>query len=110
MMGVDYCLHLMHLRRGELRDADHWAHLAADLEFEYADDLWSQDPQRSAERPAGPSPASCGFAGRVGTRAKAVLREAVATLTMRPDEDFGAVPQPDPPSLVPHLTAFAAAL
>ncbi|MVO85720.1 hypothetical protein GPA10_13375 [Streptomyces sp. p1417] len=27
-----YCLHLLHLRRGELRDADHWAHQALDLD------------------------------------------------------------------------------
>ncbi|GAB2892195.1 hypothetical protein GCM10027074_70420 [Streptomyces deserti] len=27
-----YCLHLFHLRRGELRDADHWAHQALTLD------------------------------------------------------------------------------
>lgn len=27
-----YCLHLLHLRRGELRDADHWAHQALTLD------------------------------------------------------------------------------
>ncbi|MCE0446847.1 hypothetical protein LT493_26370 [Streptomyces tricolor] len=29
-----YCLHLFHLRRGELRDADHWMRQALDLDFD----------------------------------------------------------------------------
>ena len=41
-----YCLHLLHLRRGELRDADHWMSQAIDLDFHM--------PPRRTARPQPP--------------------------------------------------------
>ncbi|MCL7377794.1 hypothetical protein [Streptomyces sp. 35G-GA-8] len=78
-----YCLYLLHLGRGERRDAAHWADQAADLDSGLvalpAGRLTVSRPTTHHRRP--PSPA---------------LRAAVQRLTIEEDEEFGSVPHPDP--------------
>ncbi|OON80051.1 hypothetical protein [Streptomyces tsukubensis] len=91
-----YCLHLLHLARGERRDAAHWAGQAADLDAEPrphpAGRLSIRQPVRRRRR--GPTDA---------------LRAAVARLTTDEDEEFGSVPHPDP-DLADHIEELAEAL
>ncbi|CAM5232434.1 hypothetical protein SHIRM173S_00205 [Streptomyces hirsutus] len=47
-----YCLHLFHLLRGELRDADHWVHQALDLD---SDIHLTPTTPRPAHRPEHPA-------------------------------------------------------
>ncbi|MEV7085688.1 hypothetical protein AB0O07_07315 [Streptomyces sp. NPDC093085] len=92
-----YCLHLLHLARGERRDAAHWAGQAADLD---------------AGRTVPPS-------GRMTLRQIATdhprrppspaLRAAVQRLTTEEDEEFGTVPHPDP-HLAEHIAELADAV
>ncbi|MCP3766288.1 hypothetical protein [Streptomyces sp. MAR25Y5] len=47
-----YCLHLLHLLRGELRDADHRVHQALDLDSDIHPALAAPWPARRLEHPA----------------------------------------------------------
>ncbi|GAA3834775.1 hypothetical protein GCM10022403_079450 [Streptomyces coacervatus] len=97
-----YCLYLMHLRRGELRDAEHWAE-----QVEQLDSVASQYRPRvlqlttwHMETPARDLAAS--------EPPSAALRDAIDHLGKGCDEDYGLVPQPDP-ALAERLEEFAAA-
>ncbi|WP_217144922.1 hypothetical protein [Streptomyces sp. AC627_RSS907] len=46
-----YCLHLHHLLRGELRDADHWAHQALDLDSDLHLTPATPGPARRLDHP-----------------------------------------------------------
>ncbi|MGW2952829.1 hypothetical protein [Streptomyces eurythermus] len=72
-----YCLHLFHLRRGELRDADHWMRQALDLDYD--PDFDSMLPRTRPGQPPAPQPH--------------VLREAVERLKV--DEACGEFHHPD---------------
>ncbi|MFG2222507.1 hypothetical protein [Streptomyces sp. NPDC048644] len=76
-----HCLHLLHLYRGELRDAEHWAGQAADLAGGAAAPLTRGAAPRARGHRRHPSPA---------------LRAAVRHLTVDVDDEFGRVPHPDP--------------
>jgi hypothetical protein len=80
-----YCMYLVHVGRGELRDAEHWAFQVAELD-ELAET--GSDTHRVTV-------ATTAHNSRRG-RPDPALREAVQQLTVDPDDDFGAVPQPDP--------------
>ncbi|MFF3343235.1 hypothetical protein [Streptomyces flavidovirens] len=78
-----YCLYLLHLARGERRDAAHWADQAADLD---SGDLLPQAGRLSIRHATHddhrtPHPA---------------LRALVERLTTDEDDEFGSVPHPDP--------------
>lgn len=75
-----HCLHLLHLRRGELRDAEHWAGQAIDL---------AHGPDHLGGRHEVIRP-------RGQRTPPLALQAAVGHLGVEPDEDFGAIPQPDP--------------
>ncbi|MGV9758638.1 hypothetical protein ACWDUC_22800 [Streptomyces tricolor] len=74
-----YCLHLFHLRRGELRDADHWMRQALDLDFDPDFDSILTHPRPRPDQPPTPQPQ--------------VLREAVERLKV--DEACGEFHHPD---------------
>ncbi|MFD0396228.1 hypothetical protein ACFQ3Z_45060 [Streptomyces nogalater] len=74
-----YCLHLFHLRRGELRDADHWMRQALDLDFDPDYDNILTHPRTRPDQPPTPQPH--------------VLREAVERLKV--DEACGEFHHPD---------------
>ncbi|MEV1085768.1 hypothetical protein AB0I98_47435 [Streptomyces sp. NPDC050211] len=87
-----YCLYLMHLRRGEVRDAEHWARQVERLDAEpdqYRPRVDELKPWR-AERP------------------RAALRHAVNDIDTSCDEDYGLVPHLDP-ALAGRLAELAAA-
>jgi hypothetical protein len=88
-----YCMYLVHVGRGELRDAEHWAYQAADLD----DAAAAHHPHRLAMAPT---------AGdhRRG-RPSPTLREAVGRLTVQ-DDEFGSVPHIDP-RLADRIEEFA---
>jgi hypothetical protein len=79
-----YCLHLFHLGRGELRDADHWMGQARDLDIDLA------------HRPARPE--------RPRTPHTRLLREAVERLKV--DEACGEFHHPDQ-RLADHIDVLA---
>ncbi|MBT2510707.1 hypothetical protein J7I98_33720 [Streptomyces sp. ISL-98] len=90
-----YCLYLLHLARGERRDADHWADQAADLDSEDlipAGRLNIRHTTRHSHR--APNPA---------------LRALVERLTTDEDDEFGSVPHPDP-HLADRIEELAEAL
>ncbi|WFB10365.1 hypothetical protein LRS74_27495 [Streptomyces sp. LX-29] len=100
-----YCLYLLHMRRGELRDAEHWACQVAELD---AEPRPVRSPEPGPERHPGPGPApDSDRAAGIGIRydisgpppggpSEASLREAVERLDIDTDADYGAIPQPDP--------------
>lgn len=97
-----YCLYLMHLRRGELRHAEHWAKQVEWLDVkpgQYRRRVL-QLAARSVEVPTGSDVQS--------ELPSAALRNAVDDLGKGCDEDYGLVPQPDP-ALGERLEEFAAA-
>ncbi|MBP2401098.1 hypothetical protein [Streptomyces syringium] len=75
-----YCLHLLHLGRGDLRDADHWAYQAVALTDHY--------PSPFSQRVTGPQPHFPSDA----------LRKVVGRLKADEVEEFGfgRVMHPDP--------------
>lgn len=94
-----YCLYLMHLRRGEQRDAEHWARQIQQLDDEpdqyrprieelkaWRDDPYQGDPSHSPT----------------------ALRRAIDELDSSCDDDYGRVPQPDP-ALAERLEELATA-
>ncbi|WP_406358559.1 hypothetical protein [Streptomyces sp. NBC_00658] len=97
-----YCLYLMHLRRGELRDAEHWAEQVEQLDVDagqYRPHVLQLTPwpvETRARKFAPPELPST------------ALRDAVDHLGKGCDEDYGLVPQPDP-ALAERLEEFAAA-
>lgn len=86
------CLHLLHLARGELRDAEHWAGQAAAL----AGGPAVLSRPRTAPLPAAGQP-------------RAALRAVLGLLTVDEDDEFGRVPHPDP-CLADRLRELADAL
>ncbi|MGW7052331.1 hypothetical protein [Streptomyces sp. NPDC054887] len=91
-----YCLHLLHLARGERRDAAHWADQAADLDsgdMLHAGRLSIRHATRHDDHRA-PNP---------------VLRALVQQLTTDEDDEFGSVPHPDP-QLADQIEVLADAL
>ncbi|GGP00102.1 hypothetical protein [Wenjunlia tyrosinilytica] len=88
-----YCLQLFHLGRGEMRDADHWAHQAFALTDQY--------PSPVFERAICPDPHF----------PHAALREAVGRLKVDEVEEFGfgRVLHPDP-GLAERIEELADAL
>lgn len=91
-----YCLYLLHLARGERRDADHWADQAADLDsgdLIQTGRLSIRHTTRHDHR-AAPNPA---------------LRALVERLTTDEDDEFGSVPHPDP-HLADEIEELAEAL
>ncbi|WP_052397997.1 hypothetical protein [Streptomyces sp. NRRL F-5123] len=93
-----YCMYLTHVSRGELRDAQHWA-----LQTSQLDELAEHGDYTHRIILA-----LCAHNGRT-RRPDPLLREAVQQLTVDPDDDFGAVPQPDP-GLADRLEELAGAL
>ncbi|MEU0955850.1 hypothetical protein ABZ353_26475 [Streptomyces niveus] len=93
-----YCLYLLHLARGERRDAAHWADQAAHLDDSDPDippvGRLNIRPTPTPGHPQRPSPA---------------LRAAVQRLTVEKDDELGAVPHPDP-SLAEKIGELAEAL
>ncbi|MFD9813471.1 hypothetical protein [Streptomyces sp. NPDC059080] len=87
-----HCLHLLHLTRGELRDAAHWADQAAAL----AGGPTVLSRSRTAPPPDARQP-------------RAALRAVVGLLTVGEDDEFGRVPHPDP-CLADRLRELADAL
>ncbi|MFI6698885.1 hypothetical protein ACIBJC_07860 [Streptomyces sp. NPDC050509] len=79
-----HCLHLLHLARGERRDAAHWADQAADLEA------------GRTLPPAGRLTVGRVAADHPRRPPSPALRAAVQRLTIERDEEFGSVPHPDP--------------
>ncbi|WP_406447415.1 hypothetical protein OG782_01185 [Streptomyces sp. NBC_00876] len=90
-----YCLHLLHLSRGERRDAAHWAEQAAALDC-------------GAIRAGRLSVRHATGQGR-DHRPSPQLRAAVQRLTIEEDDDFGSVPHPDP-DLADQIVELADAL
>lgn len=81
-----YCLYLMHLRRGELRDAEHWANQIKRLDDEpdqYRPRI--QELQKWSGEPHDLKP----------SQPRMALHEAVKKLDTTCDDDYGQVPQPD---------------
>lgn len=93
-----YCMYLIHVSRGELRDAEHWAFQTAEL-----DEL--AEAGNSTHRVTMAITAHNCRRGRPDP----LLREAVQQLAVDPDDDFGAVPQPDP-GLADRIEELAGAL
>ncbi|MBL1086774.1 hypothetical protein JK359_33245 [Streptomyces actinomycinicus] len=93
-----YCLYLLHLRRGETRDAAHWAEQIRRLNAEC--DQYLLQPSESTVRDVTPH--------RDCPCRDGVLRDAVEHLPTSCDDDYGLVPQPDP-ALAGQLEALAAA-
>jgi hypothetical protein len=88
-----YCLHLFHLGRGDLRDADHWAYQAASLT--------GKNPSFTFKRATGRPPRF----------PSAALRQAVSRLKYDEVEEFGLgrVLHPDP-DLAEQIEELADAL
>jgi hypothetical protein len=80
-----YCMYLVHLGRGELRDAQHWAFQAAEL-----------DAAATTGHPHRLDIATAVRAARRSSRSNRLLREAVRRLTVDQDDELGRVPHPDP--------------
>jgi hypothetical protein len=76
-----HCLHLLHLARGDIRDAEHWARQAVLL----SDTPW-----------AGRLSLSTTAVRDYTCHATAALRALVRCLTVEEDDDLGRVPRPDP--------------
>jgi hypothetical protein len=77
-----YCMYLVHVGRGELRDAEHWAFQAAELDAAASvGHRLTLDVPAHDRRRGRPSP---------------VLRAAVEQLTVDTDDELGHVPHPDP--------------
>ncbi|MFF9481761.1 hypothetical protein [Streptomyces sp. NPDC014733] len=87
-----HCLHLLHLARGELRDAEHWAGQAAAL---------AGGPTVLSRPHTAPPPD--------GYQPRAALRAVIGLLTVDEDDEFGRVPHPDP-CLADRLRELADAL
>ncbi|MGW2883064.1 hypothetical protein ACWDBP_44275 [Streptomyces sp. NPDC001233] len=94
-----YCLYLMHLRRGELRDAEHWAR-----QIEQLDDEPDQYRPRIEELKVWRSKPH----DRDLPQPRTALRSAVNDFDTTCDDDYGQVPQPDP-ALVERLEYLATA-
>jgi hypothetical protein len=77
-----YCLYLLHLGRGELRDAEHWIWQAAELDDAATSRVGRLNVRcTNWPRRRRPSPALC---------------EAVRRLKVDQDDELGCVPHPDP--------------
>ncbi len=87
-----HCLHLLHLGRGELRDAEHWADQAAAL---------AGGPTVLSRTDPAPPPGA--------RQPRAALRAVIGLLTVDEDDEFGRVPHPDP-CLADRLGELADAL
>ncbi|WP_327691079.1 hypothetical protein OG870_17325 [Streptomyces sp. NBC_00461] len=103
------CLYLLHLRRGEWRDAQHWARQMARLEHE----PWQYSP--IAHEIVETSSATGGVTVLIDLPdhqvavPEAAVRDALEDLDVDLIDEFGAIPQPSPE--LPHqledlVTAF----
>ncbi|MFD7919998.1 hypothetical protein ACFV3R_12315 [Streptomyces sp. NPDC059740] len=90
-----HLLSLLHLRRGEYRDAEHWADQADEL----ADTSCGRRPTYRRPESALVEP----------PRPNKNLKAAIAHLTIDEDEEFGPVPHPDP-KLAERIEELAEAL
>ncbi|MGW3655560.1 hypothetical protein ACWD6R_07505 [Streptomyces sp. NPDC005151] len=92
-----YCLYLLHLSRGERRDAAHWADQDAHLD----------------SAPAVPPTSRLGIRHSTAQSHRRVpspaLRAAVQRLTVEEDDEYGSVPHPDP-WLAEQIEGLTAAL
>lgn len=96
------CLYLMHLRRGETRDAEHWAQQAAQLDL-HPVKYRLRAPEEWAQAPTANDSVTTLCASR-----HTELHDAVSALPVTCDDDYGQIPQPDP-TLAHHLAVLAAA-
>ncbi|MER6548347.1 hypothetical protein [Streptomyces sp. NPDC001250] len=94
-----YCLYLLHLRRGELRDAEHWARQIEQLDHEP-----NQYRPQIEELRVWPGQSQAEDLPHSHT----VLRKTVDELDTSCDDDYGQVPQPDP-ALAERLEELATA-
>ncbi|GAA2500480.1 hypothetical protein ACFW9F_01805 [Streptomyces sp. NPDC059506] len=104
-----YCLYLHHTRHGDLRDARHWLHQAAQLET-------TPRPRNPRSRRRRLPRTACPYLTpqavadlldtyRLPTIPTASLKKAVGRLEDSRDEDYGTVPRP-----APHLARELAEL
>ncbi|MFB7900545.1 hypothetical protein ACFC1B_30035 [Streptomyces xiamenensis] len=111
------CLFLLHMRRGDTRDAAHWAAQATLLDTNTPDRFYSDTgPTRVLYRRGHTTVESMLLRTRAALADKAAmpprypdpeLTEAIRSLQTTLDDDFGDIPQPDP-VLADHLAHTAA--
>lgn len=105
-----YCLYLLHMQHGELRDAEHWADQAAALES------YPVDPSPEEGGDGAPhdgirirydAEAAVG-GGSGGTAPHGSLEAAVDRLEVDGDDEYGTIPKPDADLLACELEELAA--
>jgi hypothetical protein len=90
------CLHLLHLSRGELRDAQFWARQTADLEHWPCQYTPVAHEVVDAAEPAGGVAVHIDLPEEGPTVPEDAVRGAIEDLDVPRVGDFGAIPQPSP--------------